>query len=42
MFQKHYAKWSPARQERIATIMKAVQFGTFLAQSQETPSNCVN
>ena len=40
--RKHYAKWSPARQERIATIMKAVQFGTFLAQSQETPSNRVN
>jgi integrase len=40
--RKHYAKWSPARQERITTIMKAVQFGTILAQSQETASNRVN
>jgi len=25
--RRHYAKWSAARQERIATIMRAVQGG---------------
>lgn len=40
--RKHYAKWSPARQERITAIMKAVQFGTVLAQSPQRPSKRVN
>lgn len=33
--RKHYAKWNPARQERILTLMKAVHSGTFVAQSEK-------
>ena len=34
--RKHYAKWTPARQERILTLMREVHgTGTFLAQIQK-------
>jgi len=32
---KHYAQWSPERQERIDALMRAAEFGTFLAHQQE-------
>ena len=33
--EKHYEKWSPARQERIFGLMRAVQSGTVLAQREK-------
>jgi integrase len=33
--RRHYAKWSAARQERIATIMRAVQGGETEAASRD-------
>lgn len=33
--RKHYGKWSPARQDRIASIMKAVQSGTSVARVEK-------
>ena len=33
--EKHYAKWSSARQERILGLMRAVQSGTVLAQREK-------
>ncbi len=32
--RNHYAKWASARQERIDRLMKAIQSGTFLAQTE--------
>ncbi len=33
--RKHYAKWTPARQQRILTLMKAVHSGTFSAHAEK-------
>ena len=33
--RQHYAKWTPARQERITTVMRQVHSGTFLAQTEK-------
>ncbi len=35
--RKHYAKWSPARQERIDALMEAVYLGTNWAQTGKEP-----
>ncbi len=32
--REHYTKWTPGRQKRIATIMRRVHSGTFLAQAE--------
>jgi integrase len=37
--RKHYAKWSAARQERIATIMRAVQGGEAIGNSRSQKQN---
>ncbi len=33
--RKHYAKWTPARQQRILALMKAVHSGTFSAHDEK-------
>ncbi len=33
--RQHYAKWTPARQKRITTVMRQVHSGTFLAQTEK-------
>ena len=33
--REHYAQWTPARQKRIATVMRRVHSGTFLAQTEK-------
>ncbi len=34
--RKHYAKWTPARQERILDVLARVQAATFLLQTEKT------
>ncbi|MEK7752470.1 MAG: tyrosine-type recombinase/integrase [Acidobacteriota bacterium] len=34
--RRHYAKWSVARQQRITTLMRGLQSGTFLVQTEKT------
>ncbi len=35
--RKHYAKWTPARQERVLNLLKAVHAATFLLQPESQP-----
>jgi len=37
--RKHYAKWSPARQERITRLMGALEFGTNLVHEKNRACN---
>lgn len=37
--RKHYAKWSPARQERISTLMRSMFAGTPRVHEEKTVSN---